>query len=495
MQQKDELVRALREEKYVHVAEQYPNITILRGRGVLTGGRGLSVDGRSYSTGKILIATGSQPWAPPIPGLKEAGYLDSTDALSLSELPDSMIVVGAGAIGLEFAQLFARFGVRVTVFECQPHLAAPEEPEIARAITQYLGEEKIRACASAVLPKVERIDGHYVVHALLDGKDEVCRATQLLIATGRRPNTAELGLDAAGVKTGSKGEIVVNEQLQTTNPDVYAAGDCVGDPMFVYVAAYAGGVAAENALSGTGRVYDLSALPRVTFTDPQMASVGLTEKQAHAQGHKMRTAVLELTNVPRALAARDTRGVIKLIAEEDTGRLLGAHVLATDGGEVIQEATLAIRFGLTIQDIAETFHPYLTMVEGLNVVAYLLLGTEEYAGEARKFLASIGEAQAPALWEAELANVLWMATRHRILTIEEATARLTLADSLGIHTVPNRTLWRGAVVRAHQSGIAVYDTLFVELAVREQLPLATFDAAVLKAFPGIAARPAVLMAR
>jgi len=130
-----------------------------------------------------------------------------------------------------------------------------------------------------------------------------------------------------------------------------------------------------------------------------------------------------------------------------------------------------------------------------NVVAYLLLGTEQYLHEARTFLASLGEGQAPALWEAEVANVLWMATRHKILTVEEATSRLTLADSLGIHTVPNRTLWQGALVRSHQSGVAVYDTLFVELAARERLPLATFDAALLKAFPNIAARPAVLMTK
>jgi predicted nucleic acid-binding protein len=128
-----------------------------------------------------------------------------------------------------------------------------------------------------------------------------------------------------------------------------------------------------------------------------------------------------------------------------------------------------------------------------NVVAYLLLGTEKYVDEARTFIATVVEAHAPALWEAELANVLWMATRHKILTIEEATTRLTLADGLGIHAVPNRTLWQGAIVRAHQSGVAVYDTLFVELAARERVPLATFDAALLRAFPKIAARPAALI--
>jgi mercuric reductase len=369
VRQKDELVAALRQDKYVHVAEQYPNITILKGEGKLTGSRTLTLDGRAYSPGKILIATGSHPWAPPIPGLRDAGFLDSTDALSLPELPGSIIILGGGVIGLEFAQLFARFGARVMVFEGQAHLAAAEEPEIGQAITRYLEGEKVRVCTNIKIQKVERSDGQYRVHALIDGKEEICSASQLMIATGRRPTSQGLGLEAAGVRTGHRGEIVVNEYLQTDNPDVYAAGDCLGEPMFVYVAAYAGGLAAENALTGAGRVYDLFALPRVTFTDPQIASVGLTEKQAKESGYKVKTAVLGLENVPRALAARDTRGLIKLVAEEDTGRLLGAHVLAADAGEVIQEATLAIRFGLTIKDIVETFHPYLTMAEGLKLAA------------------------------------------------------------------------------------------------------------------------------
>lgn len=369
VRQKDELVATLRRDKYVHVAEQYPNITILKGEGKLTGRRALTVDGRAYSPGKILIATGSHPWAPPIPGLREAGFLDSTDALRLPQLPESIIIVGGGVIGLEFAQLFARFGVRVMVLEGKDHLAAAEEPEIGEAITRYLEGEKVRVCTNTKIQQVERHDGQYRVHALVDGKEEICTASQLMIATGRRPTTEGLGLEAAGVRTGPRGEIVVNEYLQTDNPDIYAAGDCIGEPMFVYVAAYAGGLAAENALTGAGRVYDLFALPRVTFTDPQIASVGLSEKQAKESGYQIETAVLGLENVPRALAARDTRGLIKLVAEEDTGRLLGAHVLAADAGEVIQEATLAIRFGLTIKDITDTFHPYLTMVEGLKLAA------------------------------------------------------------------------------------------------------------------------------
>ena len=369
VQQKDELVTALRQGKYIDVAAVYPTITILKGDATLLGGRQLSINGHICEPEKIVVATGSSPWAPPIPGLHEAGFLTSEQALSLDALPASMIIIGGGSIGLEFAQLFARFGVRVMVLESGPHVARAEEPEIGQALVRYLEDEKVRICANVTIGQVERRDGEYFVHIETNGKPEICHAERLLVATGRRPNTSGFGLEEAGVAMGPKGEIQVDDHLQTTNPDIYAAGDCIGDPMYVYVAAYAGGLAAENALSGVGRVYNLSALPHVTFTDPQIASVGLTERQAKAQGLRVQTAVLPLEHVPRALAARNTKGLIKLVAEEDTGRLLGAPVLAAEAGEVIQEATLAIRFGLTVQDIAETFHPYLTMVEGLKLAA------------------------------------------------------------------------------------------------------------------------------
>jgi mercuric reductase len=369
VQQKDELVAALRQGKYVDVMQVYPNITLIRGWARLAGGRQVVVNGTAYTPGKILIATGSRPWAPPIPGLQEAGYLDSTEALSLPALPSSLLVIGAGAIGLELGQLFNRFGVRVMVLEGGPHVAGGEEPEIGDALTRYLEGEKLRVCTDVKIHRVERAQGEYRVQAEIDGKAETCAAEQLLVATGRRPHTGELGLESAGVPVGARGEILVDEHLRTANPDIYAAGDCLGEPMYVYVAAYAGGIAAENALTGAGRIYDLTALPHVIFTDPQVASVGLSERRAREQGFKVNTAVLHLQDVPRALAARDTRGLIKLVAEEGTGRLLGAHVLADAAGEVIQEATLAIRFGLTIDDLVDTFHPYLTMVEGLKLAA------------------------------------------------------------------------------------------------------------------------------
>jgi mercuric reductase len=254
VQQKDELVAALRQGKYVDVMKIYPTITLIQGRATFTGKRTVAVNGTAYAPGKVLVATGSRPWAPPIPGLAEAGYLDSTEALSLPELPASLVVIGAGAIGLELGQLFARFGVRVMILEGGPHVAGAEEPEIGTALTEYLAGEKIRVCTKVKIARVERAGSEYRVQAEIDGKPETCAADQLLVATGRRPDTANLGLAEAGVRIEARGEIAVDPHLQTTNPDVYAAGDCLGDPMYVYVAAYAGGLAAENALTGAGRV-------------------------------------------------------------------------------------------------------------------------------------------------------------------------------------------------------------------------------------------------
>ncbi|GBD00447.1 Mercuric reductase [bacterium HR18] len=368
LQHKEALIAALRTSKYEGVAQTY-GIPILHGTASFAGPQTVVVDGTVYRPRKILIATGSAPWAPPIPGLAQSGFLDSTAALSLPSLPASLIVVGAGAIGLELAQLFARLGVAVTVLEVLPRIAPLEEPELSAMLTEALRQEGLAIHTSVAIRRVERKEGAYRVEVEREGRTEVLTAEQLLLATGRRPQTAHLKLEAAGVETGPKGEILVNELLQTTNPKIYAAGDVLGEPMFVYVAAYAGALAAENALTGANKRYNLSALPRVTFTDPQIASVGLTEAQARAHRHEVKTALLQATDIPAALVADAPYGLIKLVADSRTGKLLGAHVLAPEAGEVIQAATIAIRLGLTYKDLADTFHPYLTWAEGLKLAA------------------------------------------------------------------------------------------------------------------------------
>lgn len=368
--EKDTLVAELRQTKYWNVLRAYPSITLLEERAVLVSARQVRLaSGRTVTAGKIVVTTGASPWAPPISGLVETGYLDSASAMALERLPESLIVIGASAVGLELAQMFARLGVRVTVLEALPSVVPAEDSDIGNALGDYLRSEGLDVHTDIQIDRVSRGSNGYTLQFRAGREARIARAGQLLVATGRRANTAGFGLEGIGVTLGKKGEIVVNEFLQTTNPDVYAAGDVIGDPMFVYVAAYGGALAAENALTGNGRRYDLSALPKVTFTDPAVASVGLTADQARTQGIEPLASKLPLEHVPRALAARDTRGFVKLVADAATRKIIGAHIIAAEAGEMITEPALAIKFGLTIEDLTSTFHPYLTLSEGIKLAA------------------------------------------------------------------------------------------------------------------------------
>lgn len=366
---KEALVAEMRQSKYVDVLAGYPEITYIQGHARLSGGNGVEIDGQAYFLGKIVITTGAQPWAPPVSGLAESSYLTSTTAMELKELPRSMIVLGANAVGLELAQTFARAGTHITLLELLPRIAPFEDEEVSEALEGYLEAEGLEVFTGFQTTRVERHDGRYVLTGTQDGREMTFEAEQLLVAAGRRPNTSGMGLEEAGVKLGKRGEILVDETLRTGNPDVYAAGDVTGQDMFVYVAAYGGMLAAENALADAGRVYDAAYIPRITFTDPQVASAGLTEEQARQKGYAVKVSTLPMSFVPRALAARDTRGLVKLVADAATDRLLGAHILAPEAGEMIQTAVLAIRFGITLTQLRETMFPYLTNVEGLKLAA------------------------------------------------------------------------------------------------------------------------------
>jgi mercuric reductase len=368
--EKDALVAELRQSKYWNVLRATPSITLFQERATLVSAREVRLAaGRTLTAGKIVVTTGASPWAPPIPGLAEAGYLDNASAMALEQLPESLIVIGGSAVGLELAQMFARLGVRVTVLEALSRLVAAEDTDIGSALADYLRSERLDVHTDVRVDRVSTGSDGYEVQYHVGPNARTARADQLLVATGRRANTAGFGLDTISVTLGKKREIVVDEFLQTTNPNVYAAGDVIGDPMLVYVAAYGGALAAENALTGNARRYDLSALPKVTFTDPAVASVGLTEDQARAQGIEPLVSKLPLEHVPRALAAHDTRGFIKLVAEAGTKKIIGAHILAAEAGEMITEPTLAIKYGLTIEDLTATFHPYLTLSEGSKLAA------------------------------------------------------------------------------------------------------------------------------
>ncbi len=366
--QKDELVEILRRSKYEDLLDVY-DIELIRGEGRFTGPDTVEVDGRTLRAHKYLIATGASPWVPPIPGLEDTGYLTSTSALDLTEAPDSLIVVGANAIGLELGQFFSHLGSRVTWVEALPRIAPFEEPEISGVLSGYLRDQGSSILAGAEITAAGRDGDDVWLDVEVDGQTLRVTGDKLLMATGRRANTRGLGLDAAGVETDRRGHVVTDAGLRTSNPRIFAAGDVTTNPQFVYTAALAGNIAAENALRDAGREISFDTMPRVTFTSPQIASVGLTENQAVEAGHAVMTSVLPLEAVPRALANRETTGLIKLVADEATGRLLGAHILAEAAGEVIQAAVMALRYRATVDEIADTYHPYLTMAEGLKLAA------------------------------------------------------------------------------------------------------------------------------
>ena len=365
--QKDEIVTDLRQGKYIDVLASYNNISYIEGPAHL-GADVIAVNGKKLEAGKIVITTGASPAIPSIPGIEDISFLTSTTALELDQLPKSLLVIGGGYIGVELAQMFARTGVKVTIV-CRSRLLPHAEPEISGALADFLSGEGVTILRGVSYQLIWSIKNGAALSLTVDGKHEVVEAEQVLVSVGRSPNTDGLGLGNRKVELLANGGIQVDEHLRTTNPDIYAAGDVTGRDMYVYMAAYGAKLAARNALNGDAREYDATAMPAVTFTDPQVATVGLTEREARDRGIDVKTSVLGMEHVPRALAARDTRGLIKLVADKTTDRLVGAHMIAPEAGDSIQTAAMAIKFEMTAADLGHMIFPYLTTVEGLKLAA------------------------------------------------------------------------------------------------------------------------------
>jgi mercuric reductase len=358
-----DIVEDVRQRKYVDLAEEY-DVEIVAGSARFVHGPALEVDGRRLEATHYLVATGADPHVPDIPGLADSGHLTSTTAMDLDHLPESMVVLGGGYVGMEQAQLLAHLGTQVTML-VRSQLARREEPEVADGIRDAFIADGIAVVEGVAPSAVRQEDGGVVVVA---GADEF-RAEQLLVATGRRPRTDGLGLDAVGVKLGDGGEVVVDADMSTRNPRVWAAGDVTGQPQFVYVAAKQGALAVQNAFDETGRLIDYSALPRITFTNPTIASAGLTEAEALERGIDCDCRALGLEDVPRAIVSRNTGGVVKLVAERETGRVLGVHLLADGAGDAILAGVYAIAARQTVADMAAGWDPYLTIGEAIHLAA------------------------------------------------------------------------------------------------------------------------------
>jgi pyruvate/2-oxoglutarate dehydrogenase complex dihydrolipoamide dehydrogenase (E3) component len=372
MARKDAIVRKSVENQAFQRVLQEHDIPLFRAAARFASPHELWVNGDIIRAERFVVATGSVPAVPPVPGLEEAGYITSDEALELRQQPRSLVIIGAGAVGLEFAEFFAPLGTRVTVLEMLPRALPQEDEEISEAIKAYMESGGIEIHTNARVVRVRRnVEDKVVTAETAEGVREFA-AEEILVATGRRPVTDGLGLAEAGVEV-ERGFVVKDRELRTSQEHIFTAGDVAGGYLFTHKAIYEGEIAAHNALSEAALEADYLAVPRVTFTEPQVGSVGLSEREARDAGYDVRTAKVHLQDMGKGLAIGETQGFVKLVADDKTGRLLGWHVVSHLANEIIMEGVLAIRKGLTVMDIANTIHPHPTIPEMVRAAAKTLV--------------------------------------------------------------------------------------------------------------------------
>lgn len=369
---KKKLVATLQEKKYMDVVSDFENLTMVTGWAEFKDNKTIVVDGKTeYSALKLIIATGATTNIPNIDGLDEIGYLTNASLFDLEEKPESITIMGAGYIGLEIAMAYNRLGVKVRIIEFTDRVLRTQTPDISEALETQMRKEGIEILPNFRAVKFEKKGNETIIHCKCpDGSfTQIIENGKVVVASGTKPNTQKFGLENIGLELTKSGHILVNKKMETNLPNIYAIGDVTNTPAFVYTAAFEGKIAVENAFTGTENKADYSSLPWVVFTDPQVAGAGLDEAQAEAQNIPFEVSKIELKDVPRAIAANDTRGFIKLIRNTDTDKLIGARIVALEGGELIQQLSMAIKHGITVKDLAESFYPYLTLGEGIKLAA------------------------------------------------------------------------------------------------------------------------------
>jgi mercuric reductase len=369
VEKKDELVLSLRNAKYVNVLDSIQNVTLIKGSASFVSKNEVKVNGKQLYGKKFIIATGSSTNVPPIQGINDVDYLTNVEALNMKELPDSMIVLGGGPLGLEFAQMYAHFGTKVTLLHRSSRIATRQEPEISQALKQYLEEEGITIYTNAKASSVRKKGDVKIVRFNVNGDAREIEAEQLLVATGRKPNTADLQPENAGVRVRQDGAVIVNSEMRTSSSHIWAGGDVIGMPMLETIAAKEGAIAADNALKNAGKKVDFLSVPHAIFTSPQVASVGLTEEQMMEKMKVCSCRTLAMSDVPKAKVIHEERGLIKMVVHPKTRRIFGVHILAELAADMIHEAVLAVKYKLTVDDIIDTVHIFPTMTEAIKLVA------------------------------------------------------------------------------------------------------------------------------
>lgn len=369
---KKALVSTLQQHKYMDVVSDFKNLTMLKGWAEFVDNKTILVNGKdTYTAANIIIATGATTNIPSIEGLNKVGYLTNVSLFDLEEKPKSLTIMGAGYIGLEIAMAYNRLGAKVRIIEFTDRPLRSQTKDITDVLVEQMKSEGIEILPNFRAFKFEKKGNDTIIHCNCpDGSTtQIVEKGHIVVATGTKPNTSKLGFGNIGLKLTESGHIIVNEKMETNISNIYAAGDVTITPAFVYTAATEGSTAVNNAFSSTKTSIDYSSLPWVVFTDPQIAGAGIDEIEAEKKEIPFEVSKLDLIHVPRALAAQDTRGFIKLIRNTETDKLIGARVVAPEGGELIQQLSMAIKFGITVKDLAESFYPYLTLGESVKLAA------------------------------------------------------------------------------------------------------------------------------
>lgn len=377
--QKREVVEVYRDKKYHSILTDDDRIQVFYGKAELLDAHTIRVGNETLIGDQILVATGTRPVIPPIEGLDRVPYLTSDllttgEAQELTELPKSMVIVGGGYIALELGQMFHRFGTQVTILERSQVILPRYEPEVSAVLTFILRNEGVNIVTEAQVIRVSQLSkGEIEVTANVSGRPQTFTAQKLLIATGREPNTNGIGLVKVGVKLDERGYVQVNDELQTSVPNIWAAGDVIGNQIdsqpATPVGAHDGVIAAMNALGGAHRKVDHRVIPRTIFTDPQVAMVGQTDEEAIGSGIRCWCGTIPMEYVPRAGATHQTDGLAKIVIDRDTQEVKGVSLVMPNASEVIHEAAMAMRFRAKLEDFIDLIHVYPTMAEALKIAA------------------------------------------------------------------------------------------------------------------------------
>lgn len=369
MRDKEFLVGSMRFSKYQKVLGKLKNVKYINSFAGFLGGNTITAGSRTIKARRILIATGARARIPEIEGLEKAGYLTNEEALSLKKLPKSMIVVGGRAMGLEFAELFAHFGVKVTLVQRSSRILPDWEPEVSYYLGEYLKQEGVDIITNAKIEKASEEKGLAVLYLSADGARRRISAEKLMFATGRRPNIEKLDLDKAGVKLNERGFIQTDEYMETNVRGIYAAGDVTGEPMLEALAAAEGNKATVNALANGREKANLNSVPSAVFTFPEAARVGLTDEEANGKGIKCACRPVMFKDLAKAGIIKDTRGLIKTVIDRETKVILGVEIVGENAADLIHEAVLAVKFKLTIDNIIDTVHVFPTLSEIMKLGA------------------------------------------------------------------------------------------------------------------------------